>query len=139
MPSEFAQVLRHEESIYSILTLLQGIRVPVALGSLNLRRTFSYNGIAEIGHFLFLSHVGRPIKEHRIDHQRLMQETEDSIKAIHKLGVLHSDPNAANMFWTKRTIEDGYRFRTGMQVQQQNPLVLYRVIKNANARRVLGK
>lgn len=103
MPSEFAQALRHEESIYSILTPLQGIRVPVALGSLNLRRTFSYDGIAEIGHFLFLSNAGRPIKEHRIDHRRLTQETEDSIKAIHKLGVSIATRMLATCFGTKRT------------------------------------
>lgn len=101
-PVEFVACAKHEESVYSRLSQIQGVHVPVLLGSLDLRRPFSYDGIADMVHMIFMSYAGRTLaKQHQIDHNRLVQEAENSLKAIHTLGVLHSDPILGNMIWNE--------------------------------------
>ncbi|KAL2374386.1 hypothetical protein RJ035_003249 [Blastomyces gilchristii] len=102
VPVEFVDCLKHEESVYSRLSQIQGIHVPVLLGSLALSRPFYYDGIAEIVHMMFMGYAGRTLaKRHEIDQSQLTQQAEDSLHAIHRLGVLHSDPIPGNMTWNK--------------------------------------
>jgi hypothetical protein len=101
-PIEFVKCSKHEELVYSRLKKIQGIYVPVLLGSLFLRRPFSYDGIAEIVHLMFMSYAGRTLaKRHEIDQNQLILHAENSLHAIHRLDVLHSDPIPGNMIWNK--------------------------------------
>jgi hypothetical protein len=99
-PVEFVTCLKHEESVYSHLIQIQGINVPVLLGSLSIRRPFSYDGIVDIVHMMFLSYAGRTLtKRHQVDQNQLVLQAENSLQKIHRLGVLHSDPIPGNMIW----------------------------------------
>lgn len=102
VPVEFLECSKREESIYSRLTPIQGVSVPVVLGSLDLHQPFSYDVIAEMVHFMFMSHAGRTLaKRHEIDPSQLIQQAEKSLQAIHQLGVLHIDPIPGNMTWNE--------------------------------------
>ncbi|KAL6232749.1 hypothetical protein BDW75DRAFT_246950 [Aspergillus navahoensis] len=97
-PVEFVAGLKHEELIYSHLTSIQGIYIPVLLGSLRLRHPFSYDGIAEIVHLMFMSYVGKSLaNRHDFDRRQQIQKAEKSLQAIHKLNVLQGDPIPGNM------------------------------------------
>lgn len=99
-PVEFVEGSQYEELVYSHLTSIQGKNVPVLIGSLDLRYPFSYDGIAEIVHLMFLGFAGRTLaKQHDLDRGRLAQEAENSLQAIHDLGVLHGDPIPGNIIW----------------------------------------
>lgn len=81
-----------------ILLKFQGVHVPVVLGSLGLRRPFSYDGIADMVHMMFMNYAGRMLaKRHQINRNQLVQQAENSLQAIHNLGVLHGDPIPGNM------------------------------------------
>ncbi|KAL4985840.1 hypothetical protein BDW68DRAFT_164296 [Aspergillus falconensis] len=97
-PIEFVAGLEHEERIYSHLTSIQGIYVPVLLGSLRLRHPISYDGIAEIVHLMFMSYVGKTLaNRHEFDRHQRLQEAEKALQAVHKLNVLQGDPIPGNM------------------------------------------
>ncbi|KAK2757291.1 hypothetical protein FQN54_004805 [Arachnomyces sp. PD_36] len=102
-PMEFVDGLKNEELVYSRLTPIQGTFVPVLLGSLQLRRPFSYDGIAEIVNLMCMSFAGRNLaRQHFPDHCQLVQRAETSLQAIHNIGVLHSDPIPGNMTWNEQ-------------------------------------
>ncbi|PYH89800.1 hypothetical protein BO71DRAFT_402777 [Aspergillus ellipticus CBS 707.79] len=98
-PVEFVASSKHEELIYSHLAPIQGLYVPVLLGSLRLRHPFSYDGIAEIVHLMFMNCVGRSFADQHDDFDRCqqLQKAEKSLQAIHKLNVLQGDPITGNM------------------------------------------
>ncbi|KAL4869891.1 hypothetical protein BDV12DRAFT_184849 [Aspergillus spectabilis] len=63
---------------------------------------FSYNGIAEIIHLMIMSYAGRTLAgQHDLDHDQLVQQANNSLQAIQKLGVLHGDPIPGNMTWNE--------------------------------------
>lgn len=84
VPVESVENSKHEEAVvYSHLTPIQGIYVPVVLGSLDLRQSFSYDGIAEIVHMMFMSYAGQTlVKQNEIDSTQLIQQAEKSLEAI---------------------------------------------------------
>ncbi|KAA8643704.1 uncharacterized protein ATNIH1004_010478 [Aspergillus tanneri] len=61
-PVEFVELSKHEELVHSHLTPIQGVSVPVLLGSLQLRCPFSYDGIAEIVRLMFVGYAGRTLQ-----------------------------------------------------------------------------
>lgn len=102
-PVEFGDRVKNEELVYSRLSPLQGTFVPVLLGSLRLRRPFSYDGIAEMAHLLCMGFAGRTLtRQHALDRREIIQRAEISLQAIHNLGVLHRDPIPGNMTWNER-------------------------------------
>ncbi|PWY87119.1 hypothetical protein BO94DRAFT_535225 [Aspergillus sclerotioniger CBS 115572] len=97
-PVEFVAGLKHEELIYSHLAPVQGVYVPVLLGSLRLRHPFSYDGIAEMVQLMFMSYAGKSIaRSHRVERDHLIQQAEKYLQAIHDLHVLQGDPIPGNM------------------------------------------
>ncbi|CAG7996873.1 unnamed protein product [Penicillium nalgiovense] len=102
VPIEFVEHIQHEERMYSRLRPLQGVHVPVVLGGLDLRWSISYDGIAELVHFMLMGYAGRTLAmEHGIEPDQLIRLAEVSLHAIHRLGVLHSDPIAGNMVYNE--------------------------------------
>ncbi|KAJ0426721.1 hypothetical protein BJY00DRAFT_306717 [Aspergillus carlsbadensis] len=97
-PTEFVAGSKHEELIYSHLAPIQGVYVPVLLGSLRLRRPFSYDGIADVVHLMFMSYVGKPLAKRRdLDRSQQLPKAEKALQAIDQLNVLQGDPIASNM------------------------------------------
>ncbi|OAL55906.1 hypothetical protein IQ07DRAFT_660231 [Pyrenochaeta sp. DS3sAY3a] len=63
-PSYFVRHLLHEAAIYDRLRPIQGIHVPVCLGSIDLPRPYMYDGIVDLVHMLFLGFGGELIRQH---------------------------------------------------------------------------
>jgi hypothetical protein len=102
VPINFIECAKREEMIYSHLREIQGQYVPVVLGGLNLRRPFSYDGIAMMVHLTLMSYAGRNLtRQHEIDEAQLIAQAETSLCTIHDLGILHSDPIPGNMIWNE--------------------------------------
>ncbi|EED18091.1 hypothetical protein TSTA_118580 [Talaromyces stipitatus ATCC 10500] len=98
VPVESVGCSKHEENV-------QGICVRVLLGGFDLR-TFSYDGIADMIHMIFMSCTGLTLARRRleIESAQLIEKAERSLQATHELGVLHNGPIAGNMTWN----EEGY-------------------------------
>lgn len=102
VPIDFIEGAKREEMMYSHLGAIQGQFVPIVFGDLNLRRPFSYDGIAMMVHLSLMSYAGRSLaRRHEIDQAQLIAQAEISLRAIHDLGVLHSDPILGNMIWNE--------------------------------------
>ncbi|KIW85482.1 hypothetical protein Z517_00873 [Fonsecaea pedrosoi CBS 271.37] len=99
---EFVMDLQHEAKIYSKLRSIQGIHVPVYLGSYTLDRPLQYAGSVSIVHLMVLSFGG-----YSLNHLRKTPATTDTaidgLRAIHKLGILHHDVARRNMLWDPMT------------------------------------
>lgn len=109
VPIEFVRDVKHEELIYSHLAPVQGVCVPALLGGLQLRRPFSYDGIADIVRLMLIGYAGgKHARRHTADRNRLIQCAGDSLQAIHDLGVLHGDPIPGNLIWNEEN--DGVMF-----------------------------
>ena len=109
VPIEFVRDVKHEELIYSHLAPVQGVCVPALLGGLQLRRPFSYDGIADIVRLMLIGYAGgKHARRHTVDRDRLIQRAGDSLQAIHDLGVLHGDPIPGNLIWNEEN--DGVMF-----------------------------
>ncbi|KAL9099373.1 MAG: hypothetical protein Q9163_005121 [Psora crenata] len=99
---DFVTYLKREAAIYERLIPIQGIHVPVCLGSIDLDQSYNYDGIAEIVHMMFLGFGGRPIyHDNKIANSvvDLIQKLERSVRAIHQRGVLHQDLRPRNILW----------------------------------------
>jgi tRNA A-37 threonylcarbamoyl transferase component Bud32 len=102
VPIDFIECAKREEMIYSHLRAIQGQFVPVVFGGLYLRQPFSYDGIVMMVHLTLMSYAGRDLaRQHDIDEPQLIAQAETSLRAIHNLGVLHSDPIPGNMIWNE--------------------------------------
>ncbi|EEA25095.1 hypothetical protein PMAA_062220 [Talaromyces marneffei ATCC 18224] len=76
---------------------------PSRFSGLSLRQPFSYNSIAMMVHLTLMSYAGRNLaRKHEVDEAKLIEEAETSLRAIHNLGVLHSDPIPGNMIWNEK-------------------------------------
>ena len=98
---DFIVYLKREAAIYERLRSIQGIHVPVYLGSVDLDRPYVYDGIAEIVHMMFFGFGGQPIFRYINAANRvyMTQLVVRSIEAIHQLGVVHRDVMPRNILW----------------------------------------
>ena len=123
VPIEFLECSNHEEFVYSRLDQIQGKYVPVVLGSLVLSRAFSYDGIAQIVHIMFMSYAGRTLcRQHDIDQVRLVRQADKALHAIHQSGVLHNDPIPGNMIWNVEMDQVMFIDFERARVQERSPL-----------------
>jgi len=99
----FIKDLEHEAAVYERLKPVQGISIPVFLGSIDLRsidRTYYYEHRVYIIHMTFLSWGGHSLNEIKIANSRKKQlETRAfrALQAIHQRGVVHKDIRSANI------------------------------------------
>ena len=96
--------LLHESKVYRHLRPIQGIHIPVCLGSTNLVLPYYHNG-GQFVCFLFQSYAGVPVsqainKENKAD---MLSNITHAIQAIHRLRVLHCDPMPRNMMADKNS------------------------------------
>ncbi|KAM5430633.1 hypothetical protein McanMca71_005459 [Microsporum canis] len=102
MPVEMVSRALHEERIYQHLSTIQGIYVPVCLGSVDISPSpLWYDGICEVVHLLLLGHAGRLVTLHAgsSNLKNFIPSVSESLRAIHGQGVLHRDAHQGNMFW----------------------------------------
>ncbi|KAM5438507.1 hypothetical protein MferCBS31731_005084 [Microsporum ferrugineum] len=104
-PWEFRHYLRHEKAVYDQLQPIQGVHVPVCLGTIDIpKQPMCYDGIAYIPHFLLLAHAGTSISDCGALKGQVISAASESLQAIHKHGVLHRDVEMRNMLWDSERI-----------------------------------
>ena len=96
---EYVKDLEHEARIYKHLQPIQGIHVPVYLGSLNLKDSYDYEGVAKLVRMTFIGFGGWPIRRVMNSDNRasLIEQAKCAIQAVHQLGVWHRDAMPRNM------------------------------------------
>ena len=87
---EFREHLRHEAFIYNRLTPIQGVYVPLHLGSIDLVHPYSYDGIAYLEHMMLLSPGGISFNAaiRDIGKAALIPKLMESLTAIHDEGII---------------------------------------------------
>ena len=103
-PIWFTKRLEQEAAIYKRLGPIQGTYVPVCLGSIDTEKPYRYDGIAELERMMFLSYGGKRLDKlldnlTGKDKLLIAEQLDKSTKAIHSLGVLHTDLELRNMLW----------------------------------------
>lgn len=112
-PAEFRRFLEHEHVVYEHLASIQGMHIPVCLGTIDLsKRPLFYDGIAIIPRFLLLGHAGTPINDVNNGNDespkeaattaKISEAAANSLRAIHRLGVRHCDAFTRNIFWDQK-------------------------------------
>ncbi|KAG5291100.1 hypothetical protein I7I50_01053 [Histoplasma capsulatum G186AR] len=101
-PLEFGPYLRHEKALYDHLQPIQGVHIPVCLGTIDVsKRPMFYDGIADIPHLLLLAHAGTEISKCNVAETQIVSAVSEALQAVHALGVLHRDAEERNMFWSE--------------------------------------
>ncbi|KND90494.1 hypothetical protein TOPH_04667 [Tolypocladium ophioglossoides CBS 100239] len=101
--SAFIEDLQHEAAVYERLRPVQGITVPVFLGSIDLRdmdRVYYYDHRVYIVHLTFLSWGGYKMDELSAAgaaKMPLAAKVERSLRSIHRRGVVHGDVRKENV------------------------------------------
>ena len=98
---EFAERFRHEAAVYDRLRPIQGIYIPLYLGSIDLAHPYSYDGIAYLEHMMLLSPGGQPLDLALKEMERdcLIAKMKESLSEMHRLNVLHKDPAPRNWLY----------------------------------------
>ncbi|KAF3351634.1 hypothetical protein VDGD_05194 [Verticillium dahliae] len=105
----FITDLEHEASVYDRLKSIQGANVPVFLGAIDLRsmnKTYYYDHRVYVVHMTFLSWGGCSIgKTEKVGdtNKSLESEAIQSLRALHREGVIHKDVRLANMLFNPET------------------------------------
>ncbi|KAF4765275.1 hypothetical protein HAV15_003307 [Penicillium sp. str.  len=95
---EFAEHFRHEAAVYARLRSIQGIYIPLYLGSIDLAHPYSYYGIAYLKHMMLLSPGGQPLDLalRAMSQDSLIAKMKESLSQMHRLNVVHKDPAPRN-------------------------------------------
>ena len=103
----FVKDLRHEAEVYRRLTKVQGVHVPIYLGSIDLNEPYYYDAGIRIVHLMLLSWAGECLDGSRTitdtDGQRWTSDLVRAVNAIHGAGVLHQDIRMPNLLWNEET------------------------------------
>ncbi|KAJ5145699.1 uncharacterized protein N7515_000263 [Penicillium bovifimosum] len=103
--AEFTKYLKHEALVYKKLRPLQGINVPLYLGSIDLTHPYSYEGICYLVHMMLLGPGGFPLRAVLTPENEasMSAKTKESLSAVHRLGVLHRDAELRNFLYNSET------------------------------------
>ena len=100
----FVRCLRHEAEVYRRLACIQGIHVPVFLGSIDLDYDFYYAAGDLIVHMMLLSWCGEGLRSDTLTDTEKQTRSLDimrAVTAIHEAGVLHRDIRIQNLLWNE--------------------------------------
>jgi tRNA A-37 threonylcarbamoyl transferase component Bud32 len=76
-----------------------------------------------MAHLTLMSYAGRNLaRQHEFDEAQLIAQAETSLRAIHNLGILHSDPNPGNMIWNEEHRRVMFIDFERAQYQKRTPL-----------------
>ncbi|PWY88320.1 hypothetical protein BO70DRAFT_359760 [Aspergillus heteromorphus CBS 117.55] len=103
--SEFSNHLRHEAAVYHKLRSLQGICIPLHLGTIELVHPYSYDGIAYLKHMMLLSPGGQSpgLALREMSRDCLEAKMKESLSQMHRLNVFHKDPAPRNWFYNRES------------------------------------
>ena len=103
----YIKALRHEAEVYRHLVALQGIYIPVCLGSIDLDSPIYYDTGVRIMHLMLLSWAGKRLHDSEtapgIDRQTWTTDLVCAVNAVHSAGVLHRDVRMPNVLWNEET------------------------------------
>ncbi|PHH74242.1 hypothetical protein CDD82_5031 [Ophiocordyceps australis] len=96
--------IKHEAAIYDQLRPVQGLSIPVYLGSLDLRtvkRTYYYDHRVYIIYLMFLSWAGDRFQTLPTPEQKgkVMGRIQRCVRTLHKHGVVHRDLRLPNILY----------------------------------------
>ncbi|KAI1120380.1 hypothetical protein F5Y10DRAFT_258558 [Nemania abortiva] len=99
--------LEHEARVYKRLKDIQGVYVPVFLGTIDLQplgRAYFYDFDVDIEYLCFLSWGGLSLRyAQHLDKPNLQTMAEKAMGAIHQKGVVHKDPRYENVLFNPQT------------------------------------
>jgi tRNA A-37 threonylcarbamoyl transferase component Bud32 len=100
IPDSVAE-LRYEAAVYANLRPIQGIYIPLYLGSIDLVHPYSYDGIAYLKHMMLLSLGGQSLDMaiRKMNQDCLRAKIKESSSQMHHLNVLHNDPAPRNWLY----------------------------------------
>lgn len=103
--SSSVRFIEHEARVYEQLQPIQGVYVPVSLGTIDLRelgRRYFYAADVHIIYLLLLSWAGRDLREAReqITSAGMRRTVIRSLQSLHTLGVAHRDIRRENLVWS---------------------------------------
>ncbi|GAB0134351.1 hypothetical protein EsDP_00002728 [Epichloe bromicola] len=105
----FIKDLQHEAAVYERLKAVQGINVPVFLGTVDLQsmnKIYYYDHRVYIVHLTFLSWGGYKLDDLdnvKVTGKRLRDGALRSLQSMHRQGVVHRDVRVANMLFNPET------------------------------------
>lgn len=97
---EFVEDLEHEATAYHQLQTLEGVCVPVFLGTIDFRdisRTYFHEFRVRVVYMMFLSWAGDSLDVAALDARR---ELLRSVRELHTIGVAHTDVRKPNALWS---------------------------------------
>lgn len=99
--ADFVAHLKREAIVYERLRSIQGIHVPVYLGSIDLDMFYRYFGICDLVHMMFIGFGGYSISKYinKANKASMLAQVERSLLEIHRLKVLHRDAMPRNILW----------------------------------------
>ena len=105
----FIKHLEHEAAVYERLQTMQGRRVPVFLGAIDLRsmdKIYYYDHRVYVVHLTCMSWAGRKLRSMEATSgmaKELAEQTLQSLKLMHQAGVVHRDVREANLMFNPET------------------------------------
>lgn len=103
----FVKDLRHEAEVYQRLATVQGVHIPIYLGSIDLDKPYYYDAGIYIVHLMLLSWAGKCLDGNKTltdtDKQSGESNLVCTVNAIHRAGVLHQDIQMLNLPWNEET------------------------------------
>ncbi|KAK3345915.1 hypothetical protein B0T25DRAFT_550624 [Lasiosphaeria hispida] len=98
----YADVLAKEAHIYSYCRNLQGIKIPVHLGNIDLARSYPTQSLAFVKHMMLMSWAGITLDDADVpDGVDISDEIDDTVGALYCAGVCHGDVRDQNLVWNK--------------------------------------
>ena len=101
----FVKDLCHEAEVYRWLKTVQGVHVPICLGSIDLDKLYYYDARIRIVHLMLLSWAGECLDGSKTsastDGPRWTSDLVRAVNAIHGAGVLHRDIRMPNLVWNE--------------------------------------
>jgi tRNA A-37 threonylcarbamoyl transferase component Bud32 len=95
--------LQHENQVYDRLRSIQGIHIPVCLGTVDLDLPYYYDCGVYVC-LLFLGWAGQPVFEciNQDNREHIRSKAAKAFTALHKSYVLHRDAELRNMLYDKQ-------------------------------------
>ena len=97
--------LEHEEKIYHRLRAIQGVHVPVCLGSIKLTTPYFFGRNVDIIHMMMMAYGGTRIDQDSnlaLKNQTiLLEQITYALSTIHRHRILHEDPLPRNILWNE--------------------------------------
>lgn len=98
----WASNLLHVAEVYRQLEEIQGIHIPICLGSIDQPNVLDDNCV-QFAHMMFLSWGGQRISLHAelLKEPHVMGQAVEAMRAIHQLEALHRDSIPRNILWSE--------------------------------------